>query len=69
MSEVLSIVREAWAAEFRKQKGYIDGALAQLSDEQFRARPAANINSAAIIVNFHAPSPATLRAISITCPA
>lgn len=50
MNDVLQIVRDAWVAEFRKQKGYIDGALGQLTDEQFRARPAPNINSAAIIV-------------------
>ena len=49
-TDTLSILRDAWLAEFRKQKGYIDGAVGQLSDEQFRARPAANINSVAVIV-------------------
>jgi hypothetical protein len=50
MPDAFPVLRDAWLAEFRKQKGYIDGALAQLSDEQFRARPAPNLNSAAIIV-------------------
>ena len=44
------LLRDAWLSEFRKQKAYIDGAVAQLSDEQFRARPAPNLNSAAVIV-------------------
>ncbi len=50
MPELLGILREAWVAEFRKQKGYIDGAVTQLSDEQFRARPGEGVNSCAIVV-------------------
>lgn len=50
MSDHFPILRDAWLAEFRKQKAYIDGSLAQLSDDQFRARPAPNLNSAAIII-------------------
>jgi hypothetical protein len=49
-SDPLPILRDAWLAEFGKQKAYIDGALGQLTDAQFRARPAPNINSAAIII-------------------
>lgn len=40
----------AWLGEFRKQRAYIDGAVVQLSDEQFRTRPAPNLNSVAIII-------------------
>jgi hypothetical protein len=50
MSDYFPILRDAWLAEFHKQNAYIDGALAQLSDDQFRARPAPNLNSAAIII-------------------
>lgn len=46
----LSTLRDAWLREFRKHKAYVDGAAAQLSDEQFRARPAPNLNSVAIII-------------------
>ena len=44
------MIRDAWLGEFRKQKAYIDGAAAQLNDEQFRARPAPNLNSVAMII-------------------
>jgi hypothetical protein len=50
MPDAFSILRDAWLSEFRKQKAYIDGAVAQLSDNQFRARPAPNLNSAAIVI-------------------
>lgn len=51
----MAILREAWLAEFAKQKAYIVGAVGQLSDEQFRASPApgaggAAVNSCAMIV-------------------
>lgn len=50
---MIDVLREAWAAEFRKQKSYIDGAVRQLSDEQFRARPGgggSGVNSCALVV-------------------
>jgi len=50
MPDTLPILRDAWLAEFRKQKAYIDGALVQLSDAQFRASPAPGLNSPAIII-------------------
>jgi uncharacterized damage-inducible protein DinB len=48
--ELTAELAAAWVSEFRKQKAYIDGAVAQLSDEQFRARPAPNVNSAAMLI-------------------
>ncbi len=44
------VIRDAWLSEFRKQKAYIDGAAAQLSDEQFWARLTPNLNSVAMII-------------------
>jgi hypothetical protein len=50
MTQPTQILVDAWLREFKKHKSYIDGAAAQLTDEQFRARPAPNINSVAIII-------------------
>lgn len=49
-STLASTLIAAYQVEFRRQKAYIDGAVAQLSDEQFRTRPAPNLNAAAMII-------------------
>lgn len=53
MAEHVRVLREAWAAEFAKQRWYIEGAVKQLTEEQFRARPGGaggGVNSCAMIV-------------------
>lgn len=57
MKQLIGILRGAWLAELARQRGYIEGAVRQLSDDQFRARPGgtgaaegAAVNSCAVIV-------------------
>jgi hypothetical protein len=50
MDTLSMVVIESWLAEFRRSKGYIDGALKQLSEEQFFRRPTPGTNSVALIV-------------------
>ncbi|MBX3377629.1 MAG: DUF1572 family protein [Phycisphaeraceae bacterium] len=61
MNQLIGILRGAWLAELAKQRAYIEGAVGQLSDDQFRARPGgtgaaegtaegAAVNSCAVIV-------------------
>ncbi len=49
-TDLTAVLIDAWLTEFRKQKSYIDNAAAQLTDDQFRARPTPDLNSVQLVI-------------------
>jgi len=56
MSDLATIVKNGWIDQLEKSRSWAEGALAQLSDEEFFHEPALGLNSCAIIANHLAGS-------------